>query len=102
MNKITENEIELFAIELLVKLGYTYIYAPELSRNYEEVLLKERLVNALETINPSLSYSTLQDAVKQIQRITSSELLSDNETFHKLLVEGGEVLVLLLMKTGLV
>lgn len=28
--KITENEIERFAIELLEKLGYRYIYAPEI------------------------------------------------------------------------
>lgn len=28
MNKITENEIELFAIELLDKFGYRYIYTP--------------------------------------------------------------------------
>ena len=28
MNKITENEIETFAIELLEQQGYTYVYAP--------------------------------------------------------------------------
>jgi hypothetical protein len=31
MNKITENEIELFAIELLEKQGYNYIYAPNIA-----------------------------------------------------------------------
>lgn len=54
MTKITENEIELFAIELFEKLGYSYIYAPELERNYEEVLLKEELQEALVKINPRL------------------------------------------------
>ena len=29
MNKITENEIERFAIELLENLGFEYIYAPD-------------------------------------------------------------------------
>lgn len=91
MTKITENEIELFAIELFEKLGYTYIYAPELERNHEEVLLKDRLLNAARKINPSLPQSAIEDAVKQIERIKSSELLSDNETFHKLLVEGVKV-----------
>lgn len=91
MNKITENEIELFAIELLVGLGYSYIYAPDLERNHEEVLLKDRLLNAVEKINPALPYSAIEDAIKQIERIKSSELLSDNETFHKLLVEGVKV-----------
>lgn len=91
MNKITENEIELFAIELFEKLGYNYIYAPELMRNHEEVLLKDRLLNAALKINPSLPQSAIEDAIKQTQRIKSSELLSDNETFHKLLVEGVKV-----------
>lgn len=91
MTKITENEIELFAIELFEKLGYSYIYAPELERNHEEILLKDRLLNAVEKINPSLPQSAIEDAIKQIERIKSSELLSDNETFHKLLVEGVKV-----------
>lgn len=91
MNKITENEIELFAIELFEKLGYSYIYAPELERNHEEVLLKDKLLHAMEKINPSLPQSAIEDAIKQIDRIKSSELLSDNETFHKLLVEGVKV-----------
>jgi len=91
MNKITENEIELFAIELLARLGYNYIYAPELERNHEEVLLKDRLLHAMEKINPSLPQSAIEDAIKQIERIKSSELLSDNEAFHKLLVEGVKV-----------
>jgi len=56
MLKITENEIERFAIELLEKQGYEYIYAPEYERNFEEVLLKEKLQNALITINPTLEY----------------------------------------------
>lgn len=91
MNKITENEIELFAIELFEKLGYDYIYAPDLERNHEEVLLKDRFLNAIEKINPSLPHNALHDAIKQCERIKSSELLSDNEAFHKLLVEGVKV-----------
>lgn len=91
MNKITENEIELFAIELFEKLGYDYIYAPDLERNHGEVLLKDRFLNAIEKINPSLPHNALHDAIKQCERIKSSELLSDNEAFHKLLVEGVKV-----------
>lgn len=95
MNKITENEIELFALTLFEKLGYNYIYAPEIERNHEEVLLKDRLFDALVRINGGakapLPQSAIEDAIKQIQRIKSSELLSDNETFHKLLVEGVKV-----------
>lgn len=95
MNKITENEIELFALTLFEKLGYSYIYAPEIERSHEEVLLKDRLFDALVRINSGakapLPQSAIEDAIKQIQRIKSSELLGDNEAFHKLLVEGVKV-----------
>lgn len=96
MIKITENEIELFAIELLEHLGYEYIYAPTIAPDsetplrdsFEDVILKEKLQNALVAINPTLEYDLLEYAVKQCQRIRSTELLTDNETFHKMVTEG--------------
>ena len=88
MNKITENEIELFAIELLEGLGFEYIYAPEYERNFEDVILKEKLTSSLTSINPSLHVEQIEYAVKQIERLKTTEQLSDNETFHKMLTEG--------------
>lgn len=91
MTKITENEIELFAIELLSDLGYSYIYAPEMERNHSEVILRDSLYESLIKINPTLPENAIDDAIKQCERIQSGELLSDNETFHRLLVEGVKV-----------
>jgi len=96
MTKITENEIELFAIELLEKQGFEYIYAPEIApdsenpmrESFEDVILKDKLTNALTSINPSLEYDQIEYAVKQCQRLKSTELLADNEVFHKMLTEG--------------
>ena len=96
MTKITENEIELFAIELLEKQGFEYIYAPEIApdsenpmrESFEDVILKDKLTNALTSINPSLEYDQIEYAVKQCQRLKSTELLADNEAFHKMLTEG--------------
>ncbi|MEA3330291.1 MAG: type I restriction endonuclease, partial [Campylobacterota bacterium] len=93
-NKITENEIELFAIELLEGLGFEYIYAPEYERSFEDVILKEKLTSSLTSINPSLHVEQIQYAVKQIERLKTTELLTDNETFHKMLTEGITVEVL--------
>jgi len=87
-NKITENEIELFAIELLEKQGFEYIYAPEYERNFEDVILKEKLQNLLTAINPTLDYYLIEYAIKEIQSLRSTELLTDNEAFHKILTEG--------------
>ena len=95
-NKITENEIELFAIELLEKQGFNYIYAPNIApdgdnpmrESFEDVMLKDKLINSLTCINPSLHVEQIVYAVKQIQRLKTTELLMDNEAFHTMLTEG--------------
>lgn len=96
MTRITENIIEAFAIELLVKLGYEYIYAPDIAYDgenperdsYAQVLLLNRLQNAVRRINPSIPADAQAEAIKEIQRIASTELLSNNETFHRFITEG--------------
>ena len=93
---MTENEIEKLAITLLEHQGYTYINgvhlapdAPDSERTtFEEVVLKQRLENAVRRINPTIPLDAQQDAVKQILRIASPDVLSNNETFHRLLTEG--------------
>ncbi len=96
MTRITENIIEAFAIELLDKLGYEYIYAPDIAYDgenperdsYAQVLLLNRLQNAVKRINHSIPADAQAEAIKEIQRIASPELLTNNETFHRLLTEG--------------
>ncbi len=96
MTNITENSIELLAIERLEKLGYEYIYAPNIAPDsdtperdsYEQLLLLNRLKKAVARINPSIPAEVQQEAIKEIQRIASPELLANNETFHRLLTEG--------------
>ena len=93
---MTENEIEKLAITLLEHQGYTYINGVHLAPDtpdserttFEEVVLKQRLENAVRRINPTIPLDAQQDAVKQILRIASPDVLSNNETFHRLLTEG--------------
>ena len=107
MTRITENIIESFTIGLLNKLGYEYIYAPDIApefpsfgemsedrggtdqrETYEQVLLLRRLQQAVKHINPSIPTDAQAETIKEIQRIASPELLANNETFHRLLTEG--------------
>ncbi|MCB0507123.1 MAG: type I restriction endonuclease subunit R [Flavobacteriales bacterium] len=96
MTRINENTIETFAIEMLKTLGYQYIYAPNIAPdaehaerdNFEQVLLLNRLQNAVKRINPDIPADAQAEAIKEIQRISSPELLTNNETFHRLLTEG--------------
>jgi len=99
MTKITESAIEKFAIELLEKQGYQYIYAPSIApdsdtperQSFEDVLLIEQLQTAVGRINPSIPADIREDAIKQIQRLNSPELIANNEAFHRMLTEGIKV-----------
>lgn len=96
MNRNNENHIEQLAIECLEALGYQYIYGPDIAcdsetperDNFELVLLLERLRKSVKKINAHLSDGILEEAIKEIQRIASPELLTNNETFHRYLTEG--------------
>ena len=98
-DKLTESAIEDLAIGLLQKLGYDYIYAPDIAPNglqsersgYDDVFLSNRLTSALKRINPTLSDSVLHDAIRQMERINTSDLLANNEIFHRMLTEGVKV-----------
>ena len=96
MNRILESAIEEYAIELLQSQRFDYIYGPDIApdsdnperESFEDVILIDRLRSAVQRINPSISCDAQEDAVKQIQRINSPELISNNEDFHKGLTEG--------------
>jgi type I restriction enzyme R subunit len=99
MSKLTECAIEDLAIKLFEQLGYTYIYGPDIApdgenperSSYDQVLLNSRLEQAIRRINPKLPPPVLQTALKEVQRIHSPDLLTNNETFHRLLTEGVKV-----------
>ena len=97
--KITESEIESFAIQLLESQGYEYIYGPDIApdsdnpvrSSFEEVLLFDNLKSAVARINPKISTDIREDAIRQIERLVSPELIANNEAFHRLLTEGIKV-----------
>lgn len=96
---MTENTIEEFSIQLLENLGYTYIYVPEIAHDsdtperssYEEILLINRLRQAIARINPDIPADSREEAIKEIQRIASPEVIANNEAFHRMLTEGIKV-----------
>jgi type I restriction enzyme R subunit len=99
MSRLTESAIEAFAIKLFERLGYDALYAPDIApdgdsperSSYDEVLLTERLWLAIRRINPSIPLAVQQQAIKEVERIHSPELLANNETFHRMLTEGVKV-----------
>lgn len=96
---MTEDQIEQFAIGRLRELGYAYQHGPGIApdgehperASYEQVLLLERLRAAVRRINPRIPAAAQEEAVKQVARIASPELLVNNEVFHRMLTEGVKV-----------
>lgn len=96
---MTEDQIEQFAIARLRELGYAYQHGPGIAHDgehperesYEQVLLLERLRAAVRRINPRIPAAAQEEAVKQVARIASPELLVNNEVFHRMLTEGVKV-----------
>lgn len=94
---MNEDKIEQNALEILAELGWTILNGPEIGpdgtneRQYGDVVLKSRLVTAIQRINSIDSISTVENAVTKIIRSTSADQLLDNRQFHDLLVNGIDV-----------
>lgn len=101
MMKITESEIEEFAINLLEKQGYRYVYGPDISPEgnnplrdgFDEVILEEKLKAAIRRINPGISEEAEVDGLHRVKSRNFADPISDNEDFHKILTEGVNVVI---------
>ena len=101
MSILTESKIEEFAIGLFEQLGYRYLYGPDIAPDgtnpkrvsFEEVVMVESLRHAVYRINHTLPQEVCNEAINQVLRIASPDLLSNNETFHRMLTEGVSVSV---------
>ena len=101
MPTLTESKIEEFAIGLFEQLGYRYLYGPDIAPDgtnprrvsFEEVVMVESLRHAVYRINHTLPQEVCDEAINQVLRIASPDLLSNNETFHRMLTEGVSVSV---------
>jgi type I restriction enzyme R subunit len=95
----TEDLLEEAAIEILQGLGYEYAFGPDISpggdyeerKDYREVILENRVKDALFKINRDLPAEALEEAYRQVITFNSPMLEENNRRFHKLLVEGIEV-----------
>lgn len=97
MTKIFESTIEEFVIELLQNQGWQYLSPEEqeLERaSLSEVVLNNRLQQAIATINPNVAEEAREQALRQILNLPSQNLIDNNETFHCLLTDGVKVEVM--------
>jgi type I restriction enzyme R subunit len=94
MAVISEDHIEQVIIQEFIELGYTYINGKDISpdgsmpeREYNEVVLKSRLQQAIAKLNPTIPYEAQEEALRKVLRSDSPELFQNNYQFHKYLTE---------------
>ena len=91
MNILTEEEIEQMALQTLQEQGYEILNGASIERAYNEVVLTNRLQAAIDKINPEIPADIREEAARNVARVPFTNLLANNEAFHKLITEGVDV-----------
>jgi type I restriction enzyme R subunit len=92
----TESIVEGAALQWLEAIGWRVAHGPDIApnapaaerRDYHEVVLAQRLRDALARLNPLLPAEALEDAFRKLTRPEGAELIVRNRTLHRLLVDG--------------
>lgn len=96
---ITEDIVELAALETLQELGWSYLHgsviapdgsAPE-RRSFGDVVLVRRLEAAVARINPDAPEAARNEAMRRVLTGELPSLVEENRRIHKLLTEGVDV-----------
>jgi type I restriction enzyme R subunit len=93
---MTEDQLEQEALGWLADVGYAHRYGPDIApdgaaperASYRQVLLIERLRQAVARLNPAVPQAARDDAVQQVVELGTPALLAANRHFHRLLVAG--------------
>ena len=94
-----ESNIEKAALSWLEELGYSIDCGPNISPggfypqrdNYYDVILNERLKEALYLINPNIPNDAIDDAYREITIPKQVSLIENNKVFHKMITDGVSV-----------
>jgi type I restriction enzyme R subunit len=98
MKALTESDVEQAALDIFEELDYKTVYGPDIApapegtkperKNYSDVVLVERLAKAIDKLNPTIPKEAKEEAVKKVLRVESPKLIVNNQSFHRMLVNG--------------
>jgi type I restriction enzyme R subunit len=99
MPKITESAVEAAAIAWFEELGYAYAYGPDITfsdddaerADNKQIVLKERLAQALSSINPHIPAVAIKKAAAVLANFDNPDLIHSNRSFHRLIIDGVKV-----------
>jgi type I restriction enzyme R subunit len=93
---ITENELESLTLTWFQDAGWEYCYGPDIApdggvperADYRQVVLAERLLDALRRLNPDIPEAVLDEVVHRVGKLHEPSLIQSNRVFHELLLDG--------------
>jgi type I restriction enzyme R subunit len=96
MTSFTESVVEEAALAWLESLSFVVKHGPEIApgelfaerQNYGQVVLEDRLRQALVRLNPDLPPEALDDAFRKITRPEGATLEARNRAVHRMIVDG--------------
>jgi type I restriction enzyme R subunit len=96
---VVESTVEDAALAWFEELGYSVVNGPTIApgemfaerATYGDVVLLNRLREALTRINPSIPAEAIDEAVRRITHPETASLIENNRRFHHMLVNGIEV-----------
>ena len=96
MTTLTESDVEQVALDWLANVGWKVAHGPDIApdtpgaqrNDYGDVVLAQRLRDALAAMNPHLPAAALEDAFRKLIRPEGATLEARNRAFHRMLVEG--------------
>jgi type I restriction enzyme R subunit len=96
MTAFIESIVEQAALAWLAGLGWSVKYGPEIAPgelfaergDYGEVVLAQRLRDALARLNPGFPAEALEDAFRKLTRADAPSILERNRAVHRMLVDG--------------
>ena len=99
MTTLTETDVEQAALAWLSGVGWQCLHGPDIApdtpnserASYGQVVLEQRVRDALARLNPDLPPDALEDAHRRLTLPEGSTLETRNRSFHWMLVNGVEV-----------
>jgi type I restriction enzyme R subunit len=96
VSRFAESVVEDAALAWLDSLGWSVKYGPDIApgelaaerSDYGQVVLNERLRQALAQLNPKLPPEALEDAFRRLMRTEGATLEARNRALHRMLVDG--------------
>lgn len=96
-----ESHLEEATLEWFEELGYEIVFGPDIApdgeyperEDYSDVILNDRLKEALTRINQRMPSDAIEDAFRQITIPQSPSLIMNNKAFQKMITDGIDVQV---------